>query len=43
MGFEKYEHGNYYLGQFAAGKAHGKGEHTWIRSGEVYDGQWEKG
>lgn len=31
---------NEYIGQFKAGKKHGKGKYKWGRRGEVYEGSW---
>lgn len=36
-GYERYQNGNTYKGEFKKGKADGKGIYSW-RNGEVYDG-----
>ena len=41
-GFERFENGNIYQGDFMLGRAHGKGVYIW-NNGEVYDGEWYKG
>ncbi len=42
-GYERYANHNTYIGEFSKGKANGHGVYRWWSTGEVYDGQWEKG
>lgn len=41
-GFEMYQNGNTYQGEYQNGKPNGKGVFSWM-NGEVYQGQWENG
>lgn len=37
MGYERFENGNTYIGEFLHGKAHGNGTYSWI-NGESFEG-----
>lgn len=37
-GYERHINGNFYIGNFVQGKAHGHGIYKWAASGEQYDG-----
>jgi len=38
-GYELYQNGNVYIGEFHRGKAHGSGKYLWV-NGESYEGEW---